>query len=93
MGLADTHYAKSPLAKLDYSVDWSQWLGAAETITAVEWTVAAGLAVTDSSHTGTTATVWVSGGSVGTRYSLVCAITTSEGREDARTLYVTVEDR
>jgi len=93
MSLADNHWSKSPLATLDYTESWANWLGDAEAITSSSWTVDSGLTKDSESDDGTTSTVWVSGGSVGTRYAMVCKIVTNEGREDARTLYVTVEDR
>lgn len=93
--LVDRHWGQSVLAKLDYTVDWVDWLADGETIVTATWTVPAALTYSSDEDTKTTtsATCWISGGVVGTRYSLVCKITTSEGREDARTIYVTVENR
>lgn len=84
---------KDPDATLDFEVDWSQWLQASETITASGWTVPAGLTRVSDTHTGTTATVWLSGGVLGQRYTVTNEITTSGGRIDDRSLHIDVMDR
>lgn len=73
-----------PDAVLDYSLDWSQLLGDGETLASAVWTLPAGLteAPQGQSHDDTTATVWVSGGTVNENYRIVCHVVTSEGRED-----------
>ena len=68
-------FCKSENEKLDYKVDWSLWLGA-DQVDESEWTVPAGL--TQESHTFSAkeTTVWISGGTLGTVYTLVNKITT-----------------
>lgn len=84
-----------PQAKLDYAVDWSAWLETGETISASTWTVPSGIteATPAPSNTGTVATIWLSGGTIGQRYTVTNHITTTMGREDDRSLYIVVEDR
>ena len=36
---------------------------------------------------------WISGGTVGTTYRVECLITTSAGRKDERSLWITVQER
>lgn len=91
-------------AVLDYRWDWapltngygsSDWLGADEIITDHTVTAESGLTV-DSSELVSTATAvlaWLSGGTVGTVYDVTCHITTSQGREDDRTIRVIVQER
>jgi hypothetical protein len=55
-----------PDAVLDYTIDWSQWLGDGETIAASTWDVPAGLTEVDESETTTATSVRVSGGTAGT---------------------------
>lgn len=88
-------FLKDPSAVLDYKFDWSDWLEASETITAATVTAAAGLTVDSSSITdsSTSVTAWLSAGTVGTRYSVVCHITTSADREDDRTIAIRVVER
>ena len=94
MGLADNHYSKSPYAVLDYTIDWEDWLESGETISTATWSIPSGLTDEENeSNTTTSATVWVSGGVLGTRYAVRGHIVTSEGREDSRTIYITVEAR
>lgn len=81
-----TPHIKSPGSKLDYTIDWSDWLIDGDTITTAEWSVPDGLEKTDESNTTTRATIWLSGGTAGETYRLLCTITTAQGRIDPRTL-------
>jgi len=97
-------YIKDPNAVLDYKFDWkaltnltgnSDWLESAETISTATITVASGITVDSDSitDTNTTVTVWLSGGTAGTTYTLACKIVTSASRTDERTISIQVEDR
>lgn len=97
-------FVKDSDAVLDYKFDFagatnsngpSDWLASGETISSRTVTVDAGLtkdsdAITDG---GTTVTVWLSGGTVGTTYKVTCQIVTSASRTDDRTMYIKVVDR
>lgn len=86
-----------PDANLDYAYDWSDWLDTDETITDYTVTPPAGITL----GTGTKApaedagivTVWLSGGTTGQIYDVVCHIVTSAGREDDRTIRLLINDR
>ncbi len=91
-----------PQAVLDYSFDWSStppgatrgYLDAGETITAFTVTKVTGDVVLGiSSQAGGVVKQWVSGGTVGTRSTLTCHITTSAGRKDDRTISLDVRNR
>jgi hypothetical protein len=83
---------KDPDAVLDYSINWSTWLGD-DTIAASTWTADNdGLTVVSSSNTTTATTVWLSGG-VGGIYNLRNRIVTAGGRTDDRTIQIVVEQR
>lgn len=84
---ATFQFDKDPDSRLDYIVDWSDWLDS-DTITASTWTPATGITVTTSSNTTTTTTVWLSGGTLGATYKVVNHITTAAGRQDDRTLVI-----
>lgn len=86
-------YVKDPNAVLDWLFDWSDWLAVAETITAATITVDAGLTKDSSTNTTTCVTVWLSGGTVGVEYAVVCHITTNQGRQDDRSLRIRVTER
>lgn len=96
-----TTYTKDPQARLDYAFDWRNpppdkdagWLEAAETITSYTFTVAAGdVVLDDDSELDGVVTVWLTGGTVG-KAQVTCHIVTSLGREDDRTMTITVKQR
>jgi hypothetical protein len=86
---------KDPDAVLDYSIDWSAWLGS-DTITTSEWFVDGAdtdLAVDSDSKSTTATTVWLSGGTLGVTYTATNRITTADGRTDDRSISVQILDR
>mgnify|MGYP003594344428 FL=1 len=85
-------FVKDPDAVLDYEWDWSAWLGT-DTIASHTVTAATGLTVDTSEATSTAVTAWLSGGSVGMSYAVTCHVVTAAGREDDRTVTVTVMER
>ena len=88
-------YIKDKDATLDYLVDWTQWLAVGETLTASAWTVQTGLttATPAPSFTTTKATIWLSGGTTGTTYTVTNHATTSAGRIDDRSFTIQVVER
>jgi len=89
-------FTKDPQAVADYKLDWSQWLPTNDTIANSTFTVvdpgAQGVVVDDTAFTSTTATVWLSGGLAGVRYTVTNHIVTAGGREDDRSLRITVKE-
>jgi len=89
-------FVKDPQATLDYLVDWAAYLGT-DTIATSTFTVDAGITVGTGlqapSNTPTSATVWLSGGSVGQTYKVVNKIVTAAGRTDERTFMLSVQNR
>jgi hypothetical protein len=90
---AITDWLKDPDATLDWRFDWTDWLDDGETITASVMTVSAGLVLVSQSNSVSAATVWVSGGTTGSVYSVANRITTSAGRIDERTITIRVTNR
>jgi hypothetical protein len=86
-------FVKDPAAVLDYRVDWSDWLETGDTIESSMWTVSPGLTQTFVTFDGTSATVWLAGGSAGSDYQLTNRIVTTDGRTDERTFRVQVRQR
>lgn len=84
---------KDPNAKLDYKVDWSLWLTTGDEIASVTWTVPAGLTNEAVANTTTTATIWLSGGTLDASYDVACKVTTTDGRIDERTFRIYVINR
>lgn len=84
---------KDPDAVLDYTTDWERWLRG-DTIDALEVVVAPdGVTVEADEHDDTTATAWISGGTLGEDYGVTFRITTVGGRTDDRTITLLVRDR
>lgn len=90
-------FTHDPDAKLDYSVDWSDWLATGETIASSTWVPSDAdvLQLTDDTESSGIATAWVqmSDPVSGTRYRITNRITTSNGRIDDRTIILLAEDR
>lgn len=82
--MADT-FVKDENEVLDYVRDWSALLGE-DTIATSTWTPETGITVDSNSHTDTTATVWISGGTTGATYGVLNRITTAGGRTFDKTL-------
>ncbi|RNL66228.1 hypothetical protein EFK50_00970 [Nocardioides marmoriginsengisoli] len=89
----DNYFTKDPDSKLDYLANWAgtgpkgPWLKDGDTIATSEWIVPAGLTKTDEANTDTTATIWLSGGTLGQSYEVVNRITTAQGRGEDQTLH------
>lgn len=87
------NYLKDPSAVLDYVVDWGTWMATGDTITTSEFIAETGITVDSDDHDDTTATVWLSGGTVGEIYEVTNRITTDQGRTDDRTIRIFVHER
>jgi len=83
-------YSKDPSDVLDYVVNWATWLDS-DTIATVTWTVPAGITNVSTSNTTTTATIWLSGGTENTTYTIACKITTAATRTAERSFDITVD--
>lgn len=88
-----TDYQKDPSAVLDYHWDWTDWLASGEAIASSVITPSAGIVLDSSGFSPTSATAWISGGVVGSTYSVANLITTSQGRTDERTITIRVQNR
>lgn len=85
---------QDPDSVLDWTIDWSEWLETAETIVDADWTGSAAADITLGSDIfgSKTATVWVSGLISGHAADATVHITTSDGREDDRTIRFTAKE-
>lgn len=86
-------YIKDPDAVLDYLIDWSEWLADAETIDTSTMLVETGITKDSATNTTTTATVWLSGGTLGETYEVTNRIVTSQGRTEDRTIIIYIAER
>ena len=85
-----TRFCKTVAEVLDYKVDWSDWLISGETISLSAFTVEAGVTKDSETSDSSSATVWLSGGTVDEDYTIVSKITTSAGRVAERTFFLSV---
>ncbi len=94
IGVYRPSIVKDPDAVLDYSFDWTDWLAVGESISTWSVTVS-GVTKDAEDRVGAIITVWVSGGTAGPGViaTLVCAITTNQGRTDNRTIYLKIRER
>lgn len=90
--LSNAQFTKDPDATLDYEVDWTDWLNG-DTITASAFTVPTGITLATQLHTDSKAVVWLSGGTVGSKYDVVNRITTAGGRTDDRTIRIVIQQK
>ena len=86
-------FTKDPDAVLDFHFDWSGWLASGETISSYVITTQTGITKDSDSDSSGIVTVWLSGGTAGSNYSLACKITTSDSRTDERTMTIEVRNR
>jgi hypothetical protein len=85
--------AKDPHADLPYSIDWTDWLAAGDTLASAVWTVSSGLTKGTESLTSTAATVRLSGGTAGGTYLVACKVTTALGYTDERSFRLPCRQR
>lgn len=91
--MATADWQKDPDAVLDWRWDWSEWLEDGETIVDSMMTVSAGLTLDSDTHSLTSTTAWISGGTAGQPYLVSNRITTSAGRVDERSITIRVTNR
>ena len=99
---------KDPDEQLDYSVDWSRFLGSSVTITSVAWyvdnesgvktAITAGSTVNgiqniSQTNTTTVATINLGSGTNNTDYKFYCRITDSSGSQAERVIKLRIKER
>ena len=76
---------KDPDEIKDYGIDYALLL-LTDTISTSTWTLPSAITKNSDSHTTTTTTIWLSGGTAGTSYALLNRIVTLGGRTYDRTV-------
>lgn len=87
---------KDPAARLPYSVDWSAWTPAGDTLVSATWSAAPQGLVINADRTGfegALATVFLEGGNVGIDYLVTCHVRLASGLEDERSFLIECRDR
>lgn len=99
---------KDPDEVLDYSVDWSRWLGSGVTISSVSWfldnasgvktaftagPVINGLQNVSATNTSTVATINLALGTTNVEYKIYCRITDSSGSVAERVVKLRIKEQ
>lgn len=84
---------KDPNAVLDYAIDWTNWLVGGDVISTSTWLAPSALTIINSTFTGGTTVVFLSGGTAGEVYNVTNRIITAANRTDDRTIEFTCIDR
>jgi hypothetical protein len=71
---------KTPDEVLDFTFDFTNLLTGDDTLSSFSLTTEAGITVNSSSNTTSVVTIWVSGGTLGEQYNIVCHGVTGNGR-------------
>ena len=89
-----TTFCKDDSEVLDYKVDWDLFLSS-ETVASSTWTVPSGITKDSDSFDATSATIWLSGGTLTETYTLTNTITTTSTpvRTATRSFVITMGDR
>lgn len=80
---------KAPTDNLNYSVDWSRWLGT-DTIATSVWTTPTGINSSLQTNSATTTSIWISGGTIHTYYDFINTINTNGGQTKTATIRIYV---
>lgn len=90
-------FAKDPSSNVDFSIDWSEWLAAGETVSSAVWSVDPSEPgqpmLSSDQNSGTVTSVFAAGGTLGHRYRLTCSATSSEGRFADRSLILKIMEQ
>ncbi len=91
--IPNSQRTKDKDAVQDFVLDWSKELASAsDTIATSTWTVPTGITLASSSNTTTTATAWLSGGTLGAKYIVTNRIVTAGGRSEDASIEITIID-
>ncbi len=88
-----TTFIKDPDATLNYTVDWSKYLGTTDTISTSTWIVPAGLTQNTVSQSTTTATIFLSSGTLDVSYEVTNRINTVAGIIDDRSFVIKIGEK
>lgn len=83
-------YTKQPGEKLDYDVDYTDWIGD-DTLLSHVVSADAGITVVTSAVLSNVVKVWLTGGTDGVKYKITVTATTTGGRIKEDEFYVKVK--
>lgn len=84
-------WSKTPESLLDYAFDWSEWLNPTDEIKSKETIITPdGLTIKQDSTFNGVHTIWLSGGSLSTKYKITSKITTEDGRQEQASRFIKI---
>lgn len=92
-------FIKDPQAIIDYSIDWSDWLAAGDSLMTgspadgSQWIVPSDLTNEQDSNDSDSTTIWLSGGINGQNYTVTNRVTSTAGRMEDRSIQIMVRNR
>lgn len=87
-------FVKDPDARLDYEIDWSEWLPTGDTIIVSTWECDDdAVTLEDATSDDDSATVFVGGGVIGTSYLVTNRIETGQGRINDQTIKIKIKSQ
>ena len=84
---------KDPNSIIDYGCDWTDWLAQGEVISTSTWTVPTGLTSVSTVKENFVTSIFLSGGTVGTTYTLTNRITTNQSRTEDASMYIRCQQK
>lgn len=94
MAVKPLKWEKDPDEVLDFVIDWGTNILSADDdeIDTSTWIVPDGITMDDASETTVRTTIWLSGGTLGEKYTIVNRVTTTDGRTHDQTAILTVKN-
>lgn len=87
-------YLIDPASKIDYSIDWTNWLAAGDTIATSVWEIfPLGPTLSEASVSGMSTITYIEGCTAGSVHRLTNRISTAQGRTDERSIVLRCEER
>ena len=87
-------FTKDPTAVLDFAMDWSTWLASGESISSYSVFVDnTAMGISTHNHNSGVVTAWLTGGNVGSNYTVSIRVGTNASRIDKRSFLIKVKNR
>lgn len=86
------YFHKKPGARLDYYVDWSDWLPEGDQLYESSWTATSGIELSEESFDAASgvSTVWISGGKTGETHEAINSIVTTDNRQNEERIVIKI---
>ena len=86
-----SNFIQCPGSRLDYTVNWTDWLEEGDELTASTWSSSPQITFESATFTGVQATAFITGGTAGVTYTVTNSITTTAGRDHCQKFTLVIE--